>query len=448
MTRQQTLRATGFCALILVAGLVALPALGRDADPVPLSTPAGITLEDVMQWINISAPQFLWRRLGDADGNPLYTYDQDAPGKANCSGDCAKEFPPLPAPAKAHAFGDWTLVKREGGAKQWAYQGKPLYRYSGKDPVGEPVVGGGNSGSTDDLANTDPGSKVFSPKTGWKRAAYTPEKTFPVPSGIEIRSLMTANGYGFVSPETGTPLYLLEKPPQNADLWSPVYAPALADKIGDFSLEKRPDGKLQWVYKGVRLYTFKGDYSANDINGTLEESGARVALAYRHFMPDTMQIRVFSLRGPLLTTADGLTVYTETRFHHQPGGRQLRDGYRYTYLDAKAVGVAGCAEECTQTWHPVAAPGDAQSAGFWEVAQRPDGTRQWLYRGSLLYTYAGDKAPGDINGNNRNIVLYGDSHGGALYSDNLTRVDMDAATKGARNTEGATLYWHTAGLFN
>jgi hypothetical protein len=37
---------------------------------------------------------------------------------------------------------------------------------------------------------------------------------------------------------------------------------------------------------------------------------------------------------------------------------------------------------------------------------RPDGTRQWVYQGYPLYTYQGDKNPGDMNGNDIfNMVL-------------------------------------------
>lgn len=399
-------------------------------------------LVDVMQFITNSSAQFLWRRLGDADGKPLYTYDGDAAGKSSCVAECAKEFPPLIAATNAKAFGDWTLVKREGKVRQWAYQDRPLYRYSGEDPAGEPVASGGNSGDTDDPAIYDPGSKVYSPKEKWKRAAYTPEKTLQLPSGIELRSLMTSNGYGFVTVDTGMPIYMLKSLPTSPSAWTAVYAPLLASAVGDFAVVTRDDGKRQWTYKGERLYTYNNDYSQNDIYGTLAQKDARIALAYRHFMPQSVDIEVYPLRGPLLTTADGLAVYTQTRYHLQYGGRHMRDGYRYTYLDAKGVGVRGCEEKCLQTWRPMLAPQDAQSAGFWEVATRADGTKQWIYRGSLVYTYTGDSNAGETNGNNRHDILWGDEEG---------KVDLSAATGGDRDpryNSGAGFYWHTAGLYN
>ena len=68
--------------------------------------------------------------LADAQGMTLYTFRKDSPGKTVCYGGCAKLWPPLTAAADATAEGDYTLVARKGGAKQWAYKGLPLYRWS------------------------------------------------------------------------------------------------------------------------------------------------------------------------------------------------------------------------------------------------------------------------------------------------------------------------------
>jgi len=433
--------ARSIAAGILGSALALQGYAADDSDAVPLSTPPGIMLVDVMQFITNSSAQYLWRRLGDADGKPLYTYDRDPAGRSSCVGGCAQEFPPLIAEPDAKAFGDWTLVRREGKVRQWAYQGKPLYRYSGQDPVGEPVASGGNSGDTDNPAIYDAGSKVYSPKEGWRRAAYAPEKTLRLPAGIELKSLMTSNGYGLVTADTGMPMYVLGSAPKDPGAWTPVYAPLIAAPLGDFTVVTRDDGKRQWAYRGERLYTFNADYSQNDINGTLAQPDARIALAYRHFIPDSISIGVYPLRGPLMTTSDGLAVYTQTRYHLQYGGRHMRDGYRYTYLDAKGVGVLGCDQKCVDTWRPVLAPSDARSAGFWEVATRPDGQKQWVYRGSLLYTYAHDTKPGETNGNNRHEILWGDAQGTV----DLTPTGGD---RDPRYNSGAGLYWHVAGLYN
>lgn len=78
--------------------------------------------------------------------------------------------------------------------------------------------------------------------------------------------------------------------------------------------------------------------------------------------------------------------------------------------DAREVGC-GCVAGCLETWKPVLAPENGQGSGFWEVAIRPDGAKQWAYKGAPLYTYAGDKQPGDDRGDNRHDVVFGDPEG-------------------------------------
>jgi predicted lipoprotein with Yx(FWY)xxD motif len=65
--------------------------------------------------------------LTDAKGMTLYTFDKDTPGKSACNGPCAASWPPLMATATDKPTGDYTIVTRDDGAKQWAYKGQPLY---------------------------------------------------------------------------------------------------------------------------------------------------------------------------------------------------------------------------------------------------------------------------------------------------------------------------------
>lgn len=67
--------------------------------------------------------------LTGSNGMTLYTFDKDVAGsgKSVCNGPCATNWPPLAAEAGATAEGDYTIITRDDGAKQWAYKGKPLY---------------------------------------------------------------------------------------------------------------------------------------------------------------------------------------------------------------------------------------------------------------------------------------------------------------------------------
>ena len=67
--------------------------------------------------------------LTNIAGMTLYTFDKDAAGsgKSECNGPCATNWPPLLAAADAKPGGDYTIITRNDGARQWAYKGKPLY---------------------------------------------------------------------------------------------------------------------------------------------------------------------------------------------------------------------------------------------------------------------------------------------------------------------------------
>jgi predicted lipoprotein with Yx(FWY)xxD motif len=82
------------------------------------------------------------KALVDAKGMTLYVFDKDAAGKSNCNGPCATNWPPLMAMGDAKASGDWSIVTRDDGGKQWAYKGKPLYAWA-KDAKAGDVTGDG-----------------------------------------------------------------------------------------------------------------------------------------------------------------------------------------------------------------------------------------------------------------------------------------------------------------
>lgn len=59
----------------------------------------------------------------------LYTFDRDVAGsgKSVCNGPCATNWPPLMAAESDQSRGDYSVITREDGKKQWALKGKPLY---------------------------------------------------------------------------------------------------------------------------------------------------------------------------------------------------------------------------------------------------------------------------------------------------------------------------------
>ena len=64
-----------------------------------------------------------------------------------------------------------------------------------------------------------------------------------------------------------------------------------------------------------------------------------------------------------------------------------------------------CTGSCATYWPPVKGPATAGSGvtGTLSVITRSDGSMQATYGGHPLYTYVGDSAPGQNNGNGKNL---------------------------------------------
>ena len=92
------------------------------------------------------AARFEGGTLVNSAGMTLYTFDKDAAGsgKSACNGPCAALWPALKAADADHASGDWSIVVRDDGSKQWAYRGKPVYLWSKDQKPGDKTGDGVN----------------------------------------------------------------------------------------------------------------------------------------------------------------------------------------------------------------------------------------------------------------------------------------------------------------
>ena len=85
--------------------------------------------------------------LADAKGMTLYVFDKDAAGsgKSACNGPCANNWPPLVAAEGDKASGDWSVIVRDDGRRQWAFKGKPVYTWVKDQKPGDTTGDGFNS---------------------------------------------------------------------------------------------------------------------------------------------------------------------------------------------------------------------------------------------------------------------------------------------------------------
>ena len=83
--------------------------------------------------------------LTGSNGMTLYTFDKDAAGKSMCNGPCATNWPPLYAKEGDVASGNYSIITRDDGKKQWALKGKPLYFWAKDMKAGDKTGDGFNN---------------------------------------------------------------------------------------------------------------------------------------------------------------------------------------------------------------------------------------------------------------------------------------------------------------
>lgn len=69
------------------------------------------------------------RMLTTNTNESVYSYAGDSASAVVCHGDCLANWKPVLAPGLASEQGEWTLLERSPGERQWVYRGKPLYTH-------------------------------------------------------------------------------------------------------------------------------------------------------------------------------------------------------------------------------------------------------------------------------------------------------------------------------
>lgn len=107
---------------------------------------SAILLSAVLALPAIAQPKPADGALVGATGMTLYTFDKDTAGsgKSACNGACATNWPPFMAADSDKPAGDFTIVTRGDGKKQWAAKGWPLYYWAKDSKPGDKTGDGVN----------------------------------------------------------------------------------------------------------------------------------------------------------------------------------------------------------------------------------------------------------------------------------------------------------------
>ena len=211
--------------------------------------------------------------LADPQGYTLYVTERDLePGTSTCVGPCTTEWPPVRAAANAEPFEDWTLVPRDDGASQWAYKGRPLYRYRR-----EARTGWAEAQSRVWLIATTVPFPVRGTRLRYGQLSAVRKTRIEVP-GVPggIVGHVTASG-AVLADMNGMTLYTLPAAGTCVDrcleTWTPLAPPMAAVPTGAWTLISRLDGALQWAHNGLALYRCAKDTVPGDTNCEHAEGG-------------------------------------------------------------------------------------------------------------------------------------------------------------------------------
>jgi predicted lipoprotein with Yx(FWY)xxD motif len=435
--RIMNIRATWVFGLLGVAAVVALALhheLGRQTvaalPSAPLATPPGITLQVLAQRRAAEPGGPVQIIYADANGQALYTYAHDSPGRSHCDPDCTRRWPPALVPRGAAASGEWVPLRRNDGLLQWSHRGAPLYRSARDTAVGETHGDGLEDGA-------------------WHLARFLPGAGVVLPDGLAVREVSDAAGAAIVD-AAGLTLYVYSGAASDGSVgcdasedcarrWIPLQAPAIAPAIGDFSPTAREDGITQWSYRGRLLFRFDGDLKPGDARGVGFDPRFHVAHILRYFMPATAAVRTTTELGAILTTANGVTLY-ERDMGSPDEGRGSRAEHSVPSV-GRQLGTSSCDVRCERTWHPFLAPSEATASGYWTVAKRADGKHQWVYKGFALYTYAADE-PGELRGDEQYQLEQVSNSVSTSPFNTITYVRPEVAGGDAAGVGLTTMFWH------
>ena len=339
-------------------------------------------------------------------GMTLYTtaMDERKPGVFGCSGTrsekgrrgggfplpryehrrtCIQRWLPFAPIAGVEPIGRWTILTRPNDQKQWAFDGKPVYT------------------STRDKAPGDVNGTMGFARHGVWRLVEVPRR---FPRGVKV--IFKVDGLMLADEKTDRLLFSTGTKTNSGNAeWTAVFASELDMPFDDWDLAVHTGGGRQWTFKGMPLYRPRdgAQVSKNVAAGRWQPIVFHKAKDRPAFL--TMQMTVPEV-GWVYSNAQGRTLYAFSCFD---GPDQLpcdEPGDAAAHRSA----LCGTGEQCAREWRPVLAAPDDAPVGYWGIDKVPDPpfadaagaygenvptVRAWTYHGRPVYTFSGDKYPGE-----------------------------------------------------
>ena len=328
-----------------------------------------------------------------------YPADMELPDLATRK-TCAQVWPPLYASADAKPVGNWSIITRDDGKKQWAYDHSAVYT-SVLDAV---HLGYGRAR----------GGHLAQGAAGTVRTPVGPKSDLPAQFAIE--SMPTGRMLTLIE---GFSVYTWDKDGPNKSncdqtcqaSWKPVLAAATAPLAhGDWGIIERSPGIYQWAFRKKPLYALVGDVQKRSFHGADMPGWHNVYTTPAPAFPKGFTVQD-NPGGAVLTDPNGKTVYIFACIEDS-ADQQSCDHPSTTQQYRLAICGGFDPKRCNAQFPYVTADKGAKSASqIWAIkdidpmtgryvdAGTPGSVHVWTFRDRPLYTFARDSAPGDVRAN-------------------------------------------------
>ena len=320
---------------------------------------------------------------------------------------CIQHWPIVVAPEGAQPVGNFTIISRSDGIKQWAYKGYALYTSHLDTAPGE-TYGASFRRGRDEVSG------------GAVREPVGPAPA--VPAQFKVATM--AFGRMLTTPK-GQSIYAYNKDKPNksncndacAQEWTPVLAPEFAVPQSEWSVVTRRGGEKQWAYRGQPLYTHVLDTKERSYEGSDVAGWSNVYMQMSPNAPKGFGV-MDTYGGMVRTDPHGKAIYfyqcvedtPDTLYCDTPDTPQV---YRW------AMCGGGDVDRCNKSFPYVIADKGAKAdsiawsirdidpkSGRYVAEGTPGSLHIWAFRGRPIYTFAGDQQPGDIEADS-----WGQDHG-------------------------------------
>lgn len=267
-----TMRRNGAGRLVGARGRVVVRGSGVLPDPEPF--PPGWTPALFYPVTNAKLPSgFSIEELPDAAAFSLTNDVGHTLYVNNVKNEASEaDWQPVRAPLLVTPKGDFSVIDRDDGIRQWAYRGMALYSYSRDLAPG--YANGIKANGEWSVAKI---AKYYMPSGVSLEETQALGKVLATSDGQTLyrrdgHILQTAGGHGTrrgrpPRPAVGRDIGSEPQCVIECDKWRPFLSLKKERPRGFWDTLIRDDGTRQWVYQGYALWTYDGDTSPGDMNG-------------------------------------------------------------------------------------------------------------------------------------------------------------------------------------